>query len=74
MTEKTNFFLNIIHTLVSIYPKNRLPNPFSSTGMVSITFLVKYIKYWKINSKNIRLRLKTLIKNDLLLNEFQILA
>ena len=74
MTEKTNFFLNIIHTLVSIYPKNRLPNSFSSTGMVSITFLVKYIKYWKIISKNIRLRLKTLIKNDLLLNEFQILA
>ena len=42
--------------------------------MVSITFSHKNIKYWKINLKSIRLGLKTLINNDILLNRFQILA
>ena len=62
-------FLKIIHNLVSILQKNRLTNPFSWTVTISITFPMKNIKYWKINSKSIRLRIKILINNNFRLNK-----
>lgn len=67
-------FRKYIYTLVSIHQKSRLIHPFSKTVTVSTTFLDKNIKYWKINCKKHSIRLKTLINNDFLLNDFQIIA
>ena len=73
MTEKKKFSEKLF-TIVSTHPKNRLLHSISKTAIVSISLSDKNIKYWKINCKNIRLRLKISIKNDFLLNGFQILA
>ena len=54
--------------------RNRLSNPFSRTVMISFNISDENIKYWKINSKNIWLRLKILINYDFPLNGFQNLA
>ena len=71
---KKNFVLKCIQALVSTHQKNTLLHPFSWTVTVYINFSHKKISYWKIDCKNIRLRLKTLINNDFLLNGFQIIA
>ena len=74
MTEKKKFPEKGFTQEAKYIQKNRLLHTFSRTVTVSITFSNKNIKYWRINCKSIRLRLKTLTKNDFLLIGFQILA
>ena len=70
----TKIFHKCIQTLVSTHPKNRLLHPFLKTATICISFSDKNIKYWKIDCKSIRLRLKIYINNDFLLNGFDIVT
>ena len=67
---KKRFFFPKNHPHFSLNTSNNsLTNPFSWTVTISITFPIKNIKYWKVNCKNIRLRIKILINNSFFVNK-----